>query len=357
MKMNRDREYYLRRATKGFKTLVVYFCVTRPQYETAYHKDGKFSKKELMRQMDFLSNWKSRSRREKELLAKNYATYSRTFNYTFDIPRKLVSDVLGAYQDETGKLVRIHCDEVVDKLVADGFIDKVNHGTRGKVDDDGNYKVKAYWTNKYLLANRDYWLKLLADPKYSDYTKYPLDDEGFVLRAIKIIAKYRKKTIPQKPAQERDEKKSAPTTPREKFKERLIKELEDGFVRGLADDCTVERELARVKFSQNEIDVIMSRLRRLRKEHLEGKMVSAPVEKVRSREELNALCAAIWADLRAKKICNLSGVLERFAMLGVQLTNEQRNKVEACYCKIRYGVPASKTTQANEVKNNDTENN
>ena len=276
MKTNRDKEYYLRRAAKGFKTLVIYFCVTRPQYEKAYRKDGKFSKDELMRQMDFLSNWKSKSRREKQLLAKKYAAYSKAFNYTFDIPRKLVSDVLGAYQDEAGKLVRIHYDEVVDKLVADGFIEKVNHGTRGKVDEDGTYKVKAYWTNKYLLANRDYWFKLLADPNFSDYTKYPLDDEGFVVRAIRIIAKYRKQTISQKPDQEVDEKESASAMSRKKYIERVVKGLGSEFVRGAMDAGTLQNELARAKFTQREIDEIMPRLEKARKGYWKqtvGKMV------------------------------------------------------------------------------------
>ena len=274
MKTNRDKEYYLRRATKGFKTLVTYFCVTRPQYEKAYRKHGKFSKDELMRQMDFLSTWQERSKKEKQILAYKYAAYARTFNYTFDIPRKLVSDVLGAYQDEAGRLVRIHCDEVVDKLVADGFIEKVNHGTRGKVDDDGNYKVKAYWTNKYLLANRDYWLKLLADPRFSDYTKYPHDDEGFVARAIKIIVKHRKQTIPQKPIQESTDAKPTKDSAqhemdlkRKKFKERLVKELMDGVVRGLVDEGTAQNELARAEFSQKEIDAFTARMSWKKKVH------------------------------------------------------------------------------------------
>ena len=311
MKTNRDKEYYLRRAAKGFKTLVIYFCVTRPQYEKAYRKDGKFSKDELMRQMDFLSNWKSKSRREKQLLAKKYAAYSKAFNYTFDIPRKLVSDVLGAYQDEAGKLVRIHYDEVVDKLVADGLIEKVNHGTRGKVDEDGTYKVKAYWTNKYLLANRDYWFKLLADPNYSDYTKYPLDDEGFVLRAITIIAKYRKQTIPQKPIQESTDAK--PTKDfaqhemdlkREKFKKRLVKELMDGVVRGLVDEGTAQNELARSKFSQKEIDEFTARVPLEKKVHklklllrcgeinLDGYMLG--LKKLGMPDELLARVRAQW---------------------------------------------------------------
>jgi hypothetical protein len=342
MKTNRDKEYYLRRAAKGFKTLVIYFCVTRPQYEKAYRKDGKFSKDELMRQMDFLSNWKSKSRREKQFSAKKYAAYSKAFNYTFDIPRKLVSDVLGAYQDETGKLVRIHCDEVVDKLVADGFIEKVNHGTRGKMDEDGTYKVKAYWTNKYLLANRDFWLKLLADPRFSDYTKYPRDDEGFVLRAIRIIAKYRKQTIPQKDIQEPFEKKTFNNFSKlNKYKAQVVRGLGNEFLRGLMNAGTLQDELARAKFTQKEIDEIVPKLERAKKERMEGRLPSIEnreAQKSMTPEELNKQKRAIWDDLKAQKIWSYSEIIERYAMIGMNLTPEQKDRVQKKYCEIRYGV-------------------
>ena len=94
----KNRDYYMRRAEVGFKTLVIYFSVTRPQYEKAYHKGGKFDKDVLLRQMDFLSSWEKRSKREKELLAKRYSDYARTFNYTFDIPVGLVKEILGKYR-------------------------------------------------------------------------------------------------------------------------------------------------------------------------------------------------------------------------------------------------------------------
>ena len=274
MKTKRDKDYYLARATKGFKTLVIYYSVTRPQYEKAYHKDGKFSTDELLRQLDFLDEWKTRTPRERQLLAHTYATYARTFNYTFSIPSELVNKVLGEYRDEQGKLVRIHKEEVIDKLVRDGYIKVLNHGSKTRKGEDGKIHKTCYWGKKYLLANRDYWFKLLADSRYSDYAKYPIDKECFVLRAVKIIAKYRKQTIPQKPIQEsttakptKDFAQDETTLSREKFKERLVKELMDGVIRGLVDEGTAQNEMARAKFSQAEIDKYTTRFHLAKKVH------------------------------------------------------------------------------------------
>ena len=185
-----NRDYYIRRAEVGFKTLVIYFTVTRPQYEKAYHNNDKFDKDVLMRQMDFLSTWNKRSKREKELLAKRYSEYARTFNYTFDIPVGLVKKIVGKYRRS-----RISIKEITDKLVADGWLEVKNAGTRTKRGEDGKAHVVCWWHKKYLIANKKYWLQLLSDKKYSDYKKYPIDEEGFVKRAVSIIAKYRKNTI------------------------------------------------------------------------------------------------------------------------------------------------------------------
>lgn len=185
-----NRDYYMRRAEVGFKTLVIYFSVTRPQYEKAYHKDGKFNKDVLIRQMDFLSTWDNRSKREKELLARRYSEYARTFNYTFDIPVGLVKEILGKYRRS-----RISIKEITDKLKAEGWLEVKNAGTRTKKGEDGKAHVVCWWHKKYLIANKKYWLQLLSDEKYSDYQKYPRDEEGFVQRAVSIIAEYRTDTI------------------------------------------------------------------------------------------------------------------------------------------------------------------
>ena len=274
MKTKRDKDYYLARAATGFKTLVIYYNVTRPQYEKAYHKDGKFSTDELLKQLDFLDGWKRRTARERRIHAYKYATYARTFNYTFSMPSELVNKVLGEYRDEHGNLVRIHKEEVIDKLVQDGYIKVLNHGSKTKKGEDGKIHKICYWGKKYLLANREYWFKLLSDSRYSDYAKYPIDEEGFVLRAVGIIAKYRKQTIPHKPIQEPTDStsnkrtsRSETTTQMDEAKKRLVIELNDGMKRGLVDEGTVQNELARAKFSQKEIDSLMSRMRLERKVH------------------------------------------------------------------------------------------
>ena len=208
----KNRDYYMRRSEVGFKTLIIYFSVTRPQYEKAYHKDGKFDKDVLLHQMEFLSSWDKRSKREKELLAKRYSQYARTFNYTFDIPVGLVKEILGKY-----RRTRISIKEITDKLEADGWLEVKNAGTRTKKCEDGKAHVVCWWHKKYLIANRKYWLQLLSDKKYSDYNKYPRDEEGFVQRAVSIIAKYRKNTITE-------EDKEMTTV--EELKEEFIKEAE-----------------------------------------------------------------------------------------------------------------------------------
>ena len=185
-----NRDYYMRRAEVGFKTLVIYFSVTRPQYEKAYHKGGKFSKDVLIRQMDFLSTWDNRSKREKELLARRYSEYARTFNYTFDIPVGLVKEILGKY-----RRARISIKEITDKLEAEGWLEVKNAGTRTKKGEDGKAHVVCWWHKKYLIANKRHWLQLLSDKKYRNYQTYPRDDDGFVQRAVSIIAKYRNDTI------------------------------------------------------------------------------------------------------------------------------------------------------------------
>lgn len=188
--MNKDKDWYLRRAITGFKTLVVYFCVTRPQYERAYRKGGKFSIEELIRQESFLASWKFKSRKEKKRLFNLYKIYSRNSNYTFGIPRNLVYEIIGKYK---GK--RISKGEVIGKLQDDGWLEVLDHGSKISKDESGEWKKVYSFSTKYKIANRDYWFKLLSDPMYSDYTKYKRDDEGFVQRAVEIISRWRKSVV------------------------------------------------------------------------------------------------------------------------------------------------------------------
>ena len=195
MKTKRNKDYYLRRAIRGFKILIIYQCVTKPQFDPAYRVNGKFSKDKMFDEVNFFHRWAKMGERERCRNAKLYAKYSKHHNLSFGLDCRLVEKVLGCYRNDEGKQERIHFGEVVQKLHDDGWLDWNEHGTKTKKNEHGEAEVVCWWKRKYFIKNMDYWLKLLADPRYSDYTQYPLDDEGFVLRAIKIIAKYRKQTI------------------------------------------------------------------------------------------------------------------------------------------------------------------
>ena len=198
MKTKRNKDYYLRRAIKGFKVLIIYQCVTKPQFDPLYKDNGKFSKEKMFTEVNFFSRWAKMGERERCRNAKLYAKYSKHHNLAFGLDCRLVEKVLGCYRNDEGKQERIHFDEVVQKLYDDGWLDWSEHGTKTKKNEQGKAEVVCWWKRKYFIKNRDYWFRLLADPCYSDYTKYPLDDEGFVLRAIKIISQYRKETIHKK---------------------------------------------------------------------------------------------------------------------------------------------------------------
>ena len=162
-----NKQEALKRAIDDFKQLVIYFDVTRPQYEKAYFRDGKFSLDKLIGQQKFLDGWNRKSRSDRKSLAKVYSTYSGTFNLTFGIPRELISSIIGSYRDDDGKKHRILFGEVIEPLVEQNYIKVVNDGKKFSKDDDGNYKVKCWWNKKYLLKNEKHWFKLFSEPKYS----------------------------------------------------------------------------------------------------------------------------------------------------------------------------------------------
>lgn len=185
----KNKDYYIRRAIVGFKTLVIYFTVTRPQYERAYQVNGKFSKDELLKQLDFLTKCRENTGFKNAHL-KQYTNCQRTFNYTFDIPSRLIEKVLGDYKDENGKTVRISIKEIVKELEDTGWLRKLNQGSVPSKQSDGSYKKLFWWGNKYFIANKAYWFKLLEDERYSDYVRYRKTE--FVRRVVKLISKWRK---------------------------------------------------------------------------------------------------------------------------------------------------------------------
>lgn len=198
MKQNKGKEFYISRAKRDMRDLFIYFNITRPKHDKAYFKDGKFSVKELVRQMDFLEGWSRKNRVEKKSLAKYYTLYSKTFNYVFGIPKDLIVKVAGVYYDEDGKQHRVNYHEIVDELIKEGFIKVVNAGRKFERTEDGQYKVKCWWCKKYIMANRKQWFKLMSEDKYEDINKYGSD------RLRKIVFKWAEQFISKQPIDKKD---------------------------------------------------------------------------------------------------------------------------------------------------------
>lgn len=173
-------EECLLRARRDFKDLVIYFCVTRAKHNKKFFDNGTFSSKKMMKMFEFVKTWNNRSESEKKMYAKHHATCSETLNYAFGIDSNLVKQVLGRYVDDKRKKVCIKIDDVLHLINKDNeVIKEVNAGRKfefedgkHKKDKDGNSIVKCYWRKKYLIANRDYWFRLLNDEKYSDVRKF-----------------------------------------------------------------------------------------------------------------------------------------------------------------------------------------
>lgn len=184
MKIKNDRQFYVDRAKSDLKDLIIFFNVTRPQHLDSFKTDGKFDLKKLLSQLAFVEGWHKRTRDEKAALAKTYSAYSKNLNYAFGIPSKLINKVCGEWVDENGKHHRISSDEIVQSLVDEGFIRVINAGRKFDKSDDGEYKVKAWWCKKYIIANQKYWYKMISDSKYSELYNYASS------RLRKIIGKW-----------------------------------------------------------------------------------------------------------------------------------------------------------------------
>lgn len=205
-KPKHDLRFYIDRAVKDFKTLVIYFNVTRPQYEEQFKDNGKFSTEKLMGVMRFLNGgWKKADDIRK------YNRLSAVYNYTFGIPNELVRKTLGEYVDENGKHHRIPVTPIVKWLQKEGWLGETTDAGKGFVKDkeSGKWKTVCQWRKKYPLANVKYWFKLLSDENYSDINGFPNASP----RIKKIIMdwhnKWGKKTpsAPTKPTEEKSELK------------------------------------------------------------------------------------------------------------------------------------------------------
>lgn len=191
MKTKKDKNYYLTRAVRRFVNLVEYFTITRVRAEKNYFKDGKFNIDKFIHQLKFLNDWEKKSRQEKKLLAKTYADYSTTFNYTTGIPVELIQNALGTYRDENGIQHKISIEEVESILVKKGVIRVIEAGKKFNRSEDGKYTVKCWWNKKYLFANEKVWFKKMNEDKYTDYYKF-IEDTGLKNILEKWIDNFKK---------------------------------------------------------------------------------------------------------------------------------------------------------------------
>lgn len=200
MKQKRTKEQQLEIAKRTVRRIILYFNITRVVNSQFYKVDGKFSMTKYLEEMKFLSTWNKRCKEAKRDLAGKYAEYSKHFNLVQGIPSKLLEQARRRYEDADGITKYIATKEILEELVKEGFIRPLDKQPKAgrkfkKNKESGEFEVKAWWNNKYLMANEKYQYRLLADKRYGSYRTFPwnLDDkndEVAFYRFKKIISKF-----------------------------------------------------------------------------------------------------------------------------------------------------------------------
>ena len=166
------KEDAVKRAAQDFKTLILYYNVTRPQQLPYFKRNGKFSIKEMKRQINFggksMGTVKRMNLDENQM--KQFMACQAHYNYTFGIPRERINAVLGFYRDDTGHKIRIRVQDVLPIVEADiGTIEHKPHGEAW-----GKYSFCGKWMMDEKI--RDNYLK---DKKWSDIYNAPNVSEHF----------------------------------------------------------------------------------------------------------------------------------------------------------------------------------
>jgi len=203
MKTKRDKDYYLKRAINGFKILIIYQCVTKPQFDPVYKGDnGKFSKEKMFEEAEFLDKWNKMPKKRQNYHTKHHTEYFKQYkkhsahhNLAFGLDCRLVEKILGTYRDDEGNKVRISIDEVLQNL--NGWFRCSNCGKIIRRKKGIKPFPVCWWKKKYFIADKNYWVKLLDNPQYSKLETYPRETDGEAW-AIEQIWKYRKETIHKK---------------------------------------------------------------------------------------------------------------------------------------------------------------
>jgi hypothetical protein len=159
----------VKRAAQDFKTLIIYYNVTRPQQLPYFKRNGKFSIKEMKRQINFggksMDEVKNMNLNESQF--KNFIACQTHYNYTFGIPSERVKKVLSSYRDESGKTHYIHIDDVLPTVEADiGTIEHKSHGEAwGKYSFCGKWMMDEAIRDKYLKDSK--WSDIYTAPNVS----------------------------------------------------------------------------------------------------------------------------------------------------------------------------------------------
>lgn len=190
MKPKYDKQYYLELASNTFKYIVIYFDVTRPQYEKNYRYNGRFSIDELIKQIAILKGF---TEKNPEVIYDNYKVMNRsrfetTFNYTFGIPSWITEKLQFRYFDDNGNRKRLTVDEIVQYVSEHHFkITEVNKGKKNKIVD--GKKTIVSWNKKYLIDDTELWKSMFNDKRNLMIETM----DGVTTLAVKLIDEFNKK--------------------------------------------------------------------------------------------------------------------------------------------------------------------
>ena len=191
MNINRkNKQYYLELASNTFKYIVIYFDVTRPQYEKNYRQNGRFSIDELLKQIGILKGF---NKKDPKVIndynnVRNRSRYETTSNYTFGIPSWITEKLQFRYFDDDGNRKRLTVDEIVDYVSANYFKIKVlNKGKKNKIVD--GKKTIVSWNKKYIIDDTEIWKSMFNDRRNLRIETM----EGVTTLAVKLIDEFNKK--------------------------------------------------------------------------------------------------------------------------------------------------------------------
>lgn len=190
MKQKYDKQYYLELASKTFKYIVIYFDVTRPQYEKNYRYNGRFSIDELLKQISILKGF---TKKDPDVIndynnVRNRSRYETTSNYTFGIPSWITEKLQFRYFDDNGNRKRLTVDEIVQYVSEHHFkITEVNKGKKNKIVD--GKKTIVSWNKKYRIDDTELWKSMFNDKRNLRIETM----DGVTTLAVKLIDEFNKK--------------------------------------------------------------------------------------------------------------------------------------------------------------------